>query len=105
MNTLMNLSISNSIFNFVKNHIVLFDSFDNVYLFGSILNENKIADDIDLLLIYSNYSNRILNDLNQISSVLEDEYGLPVDFTVLSIEEEKNTEFLKKIFPIYLKLK
>ncbi len=105
MNLSMNLNIGKSISMFIKNHIMLFDSFDNVYLFGSILNENKIADDIDLLLIYSNYSNRILNDLKQISSVLEAEYGLPVDLTVLNIEEEKDTEFLKRIFPIYLKLK
>lgn len=105
MNTLMNLNIGNSISSFIKKHIVLFDSFDNVYLFGSILNKNKIADDIDLLLIYSNYSNRIINDLNQISSILESAYGLPVDLTVMSIEEEKDTGFLKRISPIYLKLK
>lgn len=85
----MNLNIGNSISSFIKKHIVLFDSFDNVYLFGSILNENKIADDIDLLLVYSKYSNSILNDLNQISSVLEAEYGLPVDFTVLNFRGKR----------------
>ena len=33
--------------------------------------------------------NRILDDLSQISSALENMYRLPVDFTVLSIEEKR----------------
>lgn len=105
MNTLINLNVDSNISNFIKNHITLFDSFDNVYLFGSILNKYAIANDIDLLLIYTNYSNKIIPDLKRISSVLEDAYGLPVDLTVLSIEEERDTEFLKRIFPLYLQLK
>ena len=101
----MSLNISNNISEFIKQHITLFDFFDNVYLFGSILNERVYANDIDLLLIYSNYSNNIINNLNQICSVLEEKYNLPVDLTVLSMEEEKETKFLKKISPTYLKLK
>ncbi len=105
MNTLMKLNISDDISEFIKQHITLFDSFDSVYLFGSILNTNKISNDIDILLIYSKYSNKIINDLNSICSVLEETVGLPVDLTVLSIEEEKDTKFLKRISSLYLKLK
>lgn len=105
MNILINSNIANDISKYLRQNIYLFGYFENVYLFGSILDDNKISNDIDLLLIYSSYSNRILDDLNQISSVLETTYGLPVDFTVLSIEEEKDTEFLKRIFPKYMKLK
>ena len=55
----------------IRQNIYLFSLFENVYLFGSILDDSKFSNDIDLLLIYSSYSNRILDDLNQISSVLE----------------------------------
>ena len=103
MDTLTNLD--RDIPKLVSEHIDLFDSFENVYLFGSILDDSKFSNDIDLLLIYSSYSNRILDDLNQISSVLETMYRLPVDFTVLSIEEEKDIEFLRRIYPKYIKLK
>ena len=36
---------------------------------------------------------------------LEKASGLPVDLTVLSVEEEKDTTFLEKIKPYYLKIK
>lgn len=102
---LINSNIAYDISKHIRQNIYLFSSFENVYLFGSILDDSKCSNDIDLLLIYSSYSNRILDDLNQISSVLETMYRLPVDFTVLSIEEEKDIEFLRRIYPKYIKLK
>ncbi|KLU72020.1 MAG: hypothetical protein RHS_2105 [Robinsoniella sp. RHS] len=78
---------------FIKQNITLFDSFYNIYLLGSILNANRIPNDIDILLIYSKDSNKILNVINIISSTLETISGLPVDLTVLSIEEEIDTGF------------
>ena len=105
MNMLINSNIAYDISKHIRQNIYLFSLFENVYLFGSILDDSKFSNDIDLLLIYSSYSNRILDDLNQISSVLETMYRLPVDFTVLSIEEEKDIEFLRRIYPKYIKLK
>lgn len=105
MNMLINSNMAYDISKHIRQNIYLFSLFENVYLFGSILDDSKFSNDIDLLLIYSSYSNRILDDLNQISSVLETMYRLPVDFTVLSIEEEKDIEFLRKIYPKYIKLK
>lgn len=105
MNMLINSNMAYDISKHIRQNIYLFSLFENVYLFGSILDDNKFSNDIDLLLIYSSYSNRILDDLNQISSVLETMYRLPVDFTVLSIEEEKDIEFLRRIYPKYIKLK
>ena len=102
---LINSNIANDISKHIRQNKYLFSSFENVYLFGSILDDSKFSNDIDLLLIYLSYSNRILDDLNQISYVLETMYRLPVDFTMLSIEEEKNIEFLKRIYPKYMKLK
>lgn len=105
MNILINSNMAYDISKHIRQNIYLFSLFENVYLFGSILDDSKFSNDIDLLLIYSSYSNRILDDLNQISSVLETMYRLPVDFTVLSIEEEKDIEFLRRIYPKYIKLK
>lgn len=105
MNMLINSNIANDISKHIRQNMYLFSSFKNVYLFGSILDDSKFSNDIDLLLIYSSYSNRIIDDLNQISSILETMYRLPIDFTVLSIEEEKDIEFLKRIYPKYIKLK
>lgn len=103
MNMLINSNMAYDISKHIRQNIYLFSLFENVYLFGSILDDSKFSNDIDLLLIYSSYSNRILDDLNQISSVLETMYRLPVDFTVLSIEEEKDIEFLRRIYPKYIK--
>ena len=105
MNMLINSNMAYDISKHIRQNIYLFSLFENVYLFGSILDDSKFSNDIDLLLIYSSYSNRILDDLNQISSVLETMYRLPVDFTVLRIEEEKDIEFLRRIYPKYIKLK
>lgn len=105
MNILMKSKINRIVINTVKEHIDLFGFFDSVYLFGSALDVNKTPNDVDLLLIYSEYSNKIHEDLKTISNVLEEACGLPVDLTVLSIEEEKDTEFLKRISSRCLKLK
>ncbi len=95
----------NNLTEYIKRNIFLFKSFDNVYLFGSMLNNNTIPNDIDILLIYSEYSYKIQQDLIAISSVLEKEFELPVDLTVLSINEERETKFLDRLNSSYLKLK
>ncbi|MFQ9922871.1 MAG: hypothetical protein ACLRVU_05125 [Beduini sp.] len=103
MNTLINSKTS--IFEVIDQHIVLFDYFDNVYLFGSILDVKSNPNDIDMLLIYSEYSDKIINDLNFIRSFFKKIIELPIDLVVLSSVEEKDTEFLKKINSLYLKIK
>lgn len=101
----MKLKANRIIINVIKNNLSFFDSFESVYLFGSLLDERKKPNDIDLLLIYSEYSNDINNELTKISTILEKEFNLYVDFTILSVSEEKQTNFLKRIHPKYLKLK
>ena len=105
MDTLMELNIRDNICESIRKHIELFDLFENVYLFGSILDITKFPNDIDLLLIYSKYSSEIVNNLSFIRSTLERISGMPIDLTALSIEEEIDTEFLKKINSLYIKLK
>ncbi len=103
MNTLE--IFKNNILNNIKKNISLFNNFENVYLFGSILCKNKVSNDIDILLIYSKYSNDLINNLNYINSILTDICKLPIDFTVLSIDEEKDINFLEKLNSNYIKLK
>ena len=40
----------NKLTEYIKRNIFLFKSFNNVYLFGSILNNNTIPNDIDILV-------------------------------------------------------
>lgn len=103
MNT---LTISNKdIPELIKEYMALFDSFDYVYLFGSALNLSDAYNDIDILTIYTGYSIEIGNDLKLISEELGKASGIFIDLTALSIEEERETAFLEKIKPHYLKLK
>lgn len=96
---------SNKICEFIKHHNILFEKFSRVYLFGSILDSKKVPNDIDILLIYSNYYNEMINDLIFIRTILEKKCELPVDFTVLSEDEEKETDFLSRISSSCVKLK
>lgn len=105
MDTLINSNASDNISRLINQHIELFNSFNNIYLFGSILNIEKTPNDIDILLIYSEYSNKIIKDLNIICSIFANLIELPIDLTVLSVEEENNTTFLKRLNSKYLKLK
>ena len=95
----MNISreMQNKLHEFVSCYVSLFEGFEHVYLFGSIIKENSHPHDIDLLLIYSEYTNGIIDDANLITSALEREMALPLDLTVLSKEELINTHFLDRI--------
>lgn len=86
-------------------YMPLFVSFKHVYLFGSALSSDIPHNDIDILVIYTEYSSKISNDLKSISDELAKASELPIDLTALSIEEEEDTAFLEKIKPHYLKLK
>lgn len=103
LDTLMELK--NSVTKYIKQNISDFQSFDNIYLFGSILDDSAIPNDIDILLLYSEYSEKINLDSAILSSILENKFGLPIDLTILSINEEKETMFLSRLNSLYLKLK
>lgn len=105
MDILTKYNDKNCALNLIMHNINLFDSFSSVYLFGSILHSEKSHHDIDILLIYSIYSEQLIEDANKIFCTLNDESELPVDLTVLSVAEEKETKFLKKQNLNYLKIK
>lgn len=89
---------------FVKHHLSLFKSFDEVYLFGSSLN-NTLSNDIDLLLVYSaDNKDSIVKEIDIIISVLFDHFQKPIDITALSHDELSDCGFLEKI-KTYIRIK
>ena len=100
----MKSKTNKTIIDVLRKNMKLFSSFDSVYLFGSTLINDKVPNDIDVLIVYSEYTNKIKDEVKRISSVLEDICKIPVDLTVLSVQELQDTDFLNKI-ALYLKLK
>jgi predicted nucleotidyltransferase len=74
----------------IREHIKLFDLFEHVYLFGSVLDSSAIYNDIDILTIYKEYSGKIEKQLKVIADELGKVCGSFIDLTALSIEEEKD---------------
>lgn len=101
----MKLNRRDSTLKLLRQYITLFDSFDEMYLFGSILNNNITPNDIDILLIYSKKTRTIVNEINTICLILERVSGLPIDLTVLSMKEEAEINFLERIKGLYVKVK
>lgn len=101
----MKSDASNIVAKFIESHERLFERFINIYIFGSILDKNRISKDVDILLVYEKYSSKIQDDLTVIQTLLEKELGMFVDLTVLSIEEEKEVSFIDRLKDSYQKLK
>lgn len=99
------LKIKDSVIQKIIYHIEMFQSFENIYIFGSILNEKKKPNDIDLLLIYKDFSSSILIDLRKIRNTFKQLYGFYFDLTVLSENEAEESKFIIKLNSRYLKIK
>lgn len=104
MGTQIKSDIINRITECVAKNKDMFELFDNIYLFGSVLNCDRQPNDIDILLIYSKFSTNLIANLNIINYKFCQMCDLPIDLSVLSSEEEKNTGLLNRI-GTYLKLK
>ncbi len=91
----------------LDSNLELFSRFDHAYLFGSVLSPSEfhVDSDVDLLLLYSKYSDQLISECERISDKLSNETGRIIDLTVLGIEEEKQVGFLDKISPHYKKIK
>lgn len=77
----------------IKQHVNLFYMFDKVYIFGSILEEEKYSNDIDILLLYSFYngpffSYDIFKRVDEITTYIERLTFYPVDKTIQSLAAE-----------------
>lgn len=89
----------------IREHIYLFEPFEDVYLFGSILDPDVFHNDIDLLVIYQEFTQDIYTSVIRIQCELQEVCRKSIDLTALSVAEEKDTAFLKKIEQNFLKIK
>ncbi len=90
----------------IISNIYLFDRFNSVYLFGSLLLNDRIKiSDIDILLVYDLFSNDILDSEKLIRSKLNYLTGYEIDLTILSSSELEELHFLDKLYSKYLKIK
>ena len=87
----------------IKKHLPLLNDVEQVYVFGSTLDSSKTPSDIDMLIIYSEYSNTIQRQIKEFEKHLENESRLSVDLTILSFEEECQVEFLGRVGAMRLK--
>ena len=87
----------------VKKYSALLLNVERIYVFGSVLNIYKTPNDIDILLIYSEYNSAMQCEIEQFVKRLESEIDLPIDLTILSHEEEREVSFLNRIKSLQLK--
>lgn len=91
------------VINVIQNKLSAFNIFKHVYLFGSVLNVDRVPNDIDILLIYDVYTDEVIQKANHIKKLLEEEFEIPVDLTLLSVNEEKEVGFLSRIHWLCIK--
>ena len=90
----------------IISNIYLFNRFNSVYLFGSLLlNDRLKISDIDILLVYDLFSNDILDSEKLIRSKLNCLTGYEIDLIILSSFELEELHFLDKLYSKYLKIK
>ena len=87
----------------VKKHSALLLNIESIYIFGSVLDSSKTPNDIDILIIYSEYTHATQMEIENFVKKLEAEINLPIDITALSCEEEREVHFLNRIKSLQLK--
>ena len=93
----------NNFVEMVKKHVASLLDVKNVYVFGSVLDSGKTPNDIDILIIYFEYTNATQMEIENFVKKLEAEINLPIDITALSCEEEREVHFLNRIKSLQLK--
>ena len=91
--------------NLLIKNIHIFDFFSEVYVFGSILKNVDLPNDIDLLLVYDKYSEHIYSEEDNVFLAVKKLIGLRADLTILSRKELLQTKFLKNLKFSYKKIK
>jgi len=89
----------------LRKHRSIFHFFEEVYLFGSSLDDSIYSNDIDLLLIYKKYSQQFEVERKTISLYLEKLLKTDIDLTILSERELVQTKFLERLYSPYKRLK
>lgn len=72
---------------------------DDIYLFGSILKNKNVINDIDLLILYESQDELLekKNKLNELSVYY------PLDIYYMSLDEEIELDFINKVSAVKLK--
>lgn len=91
--------------NYILDNIKLFRVFKHVFIFGSTVTDESVPNDLDMLLIYDKYSDEILYSIKQITENFKLGFLLPLDLTVLSVDEAVETEFMQKICKAVFQIK
>lgn len=91
-----------SIINKLKSNLILFEKFEGAYLFGSIL-YSATPHDVDFLLIYTIHPKK--TEVENLYEYLYNLLELPIDITFLSVQEEMEIEFVKKLNNTYIRIK
>ena len=90
----------------IEENAEIFDGFIGVYLFGSFIeNEILFPMDIDILLIYSIFSDSLIRDIQLIRSTFREQLRMPIDITSLSCDEEHEVRFLERLNSRYIRIK
>ena len=79
----------------------LFNRFNSVYIFGSVLSAKPEPNDLDLLLVYKALSDSLPKEIDCIQKILESVCGVPIDITALSENELSDTKFLERVKKFY----
>ena len=93
----------NEVIKAIRCNLVSLSAIKQIYIFGSVLDSNRIPNDIDILLIYDEYTDDVKHASKHIKNVLESEFDIFVDLVLLSTQEEKNVNFLSRIHWMCLK--
>ena len=93
----------NTVIESIRRNLDSLSAIKHLYVFGSVLESNSIPNDIDILLIYDEYTDDVKRASKHIKNVLEFEFDIPVDLVLLSTQEEKDVNFLNRIHWIRLK--
>lgn len=101
----MYIKLSDIIIRNLEKEMNIYKTFNKVYIFGSFLNNTNPSNDIDILIIYKDYSNEFRNDLNTFKQNLSKLINLPLDVNALSEKEESEFNFITRLNNNYLELK
>lgn len=93
----------NEVIKVIRRNLASLSVIKHIYVFGSVLDCNSIPNDIDILLIYDEYTDDVKHASKHIKNVLESEFDIPVDLVLLSTQEEKDVNFLSRIHWMRLK--
>jgi len=99
------LTALNKVMDVIKYNFFLLNTFEDAYLFGSTLKGIEKINDIDILLIYKDFSEDIVTKTCAIRDLLEHVTGISADITTLSEHELAETRFLQELNGVYLKIK